>query len=151
MHTISINNIAESASKQRAAESVFEQRSSASFTTLSNVLATASNQCRKRLSDENKLFAGTMGISQNNFEYGFCPAFRNEKTKQVLLSRTANGKVSPVHMLDGLPNDWFCQNKQGNQARVLLDEITSGFVRQGVFYTREETVNAIKIFNLDDE
>ncbi|WP_250657739.1 hypothetical protein [Alkalimarinus coralli] len=151
MHTISINNITEGTSQQQTAERVFEPHSLISFTTLSSVPATVSNLCCKRLSDENKLFAGTLGLSQNNAEYGFCPAFRNEKTKQVLLSRTANGKVSPVHLLEGLPQNWFFPNTQDDQARVLLDEITSGFVRQGIFYTREETINAIKIFNLDDE
>jgi hypothetical protein len=58
------------------------------------------------LRKENKLFRGTGGVSQENRGCSFIPAFYDSYSCQVVISRFANGKPAPIHVLDGLPEDW---------------------------------------------
>ena len=103
-----------------------------------------------RLANENQEFSGTGGISQNNYEYGFIPAFRNENTQEVSLSRLANGHIAPIHTLEGIPREWFLSSGNASNQMILKEHVTSGFVRQGQYYTRKQAAKAVKIFNLED-
>lgn len=103
-----------------------------------------------RLASENLEYAGTGGVSQNNHEYGFIPAFRDEDSQKVVLSKLANGQIAPIHVLEGIPSSWFLTEKGSDRSAFLKESITSGFVRQGQFYTRKQAAAAVKIFNLED-
>lgn len=98
---------------------------------------------RKRMRRENLAFAGTGGISPVSRKASFEPAFRDDATGQVELSRYANGDLAPMHLLDGLPADWIIERDQDGRACALKASIVAGFVRDGEFYTREQAARAL--------
>ena len=53
------------------------------------------------LRQENQIFLGTGGVSQENRQQGFRPAFRDDATGKVYVSTLANGRPAPFHLLDG--------------------------------------------------
>ncbi len=143
MSHLFIGNIPFSLREQRVAEAFVKQVSESSIVSTSSCSISYSS-----LINENKEFAGTGGISENNHEFGFLPAFRHEDTQEVELSRMPNGNIAPIHTLDALPKNWFSLTESG---RLTLKAcVTSGFVRQGQFYTRKDAARAVKIFNLED-
>ena len=81
---------------------------------------------------------GTGGVSAENREHGFRPAFRDTATGQTYLSTFADGLPAPFHILDGLPDEVvLARDRYGRISRV-LGSIVAGFLREGVFYTRSE-------------
>ncbi len=94
------------------------------------------------LHDENRLYAKTQGISQCNRSGGFCPGYLNLASGESVLSRFSDGSLAPVHVLDGLPDAWVI--RRDAQGRVIETSagIISGFIRDGVFYTRDEAIRA---------
>ena len=97
---------------------------------------------RLNLRQENAVFGGTGGVSEQNRPLGFRPAYRNAATGRIVFSRFADGRIAPVHVLDGLPDDWVvARDAQGRVCRVLAT-VHAGFVRHGEFYTREAAAKA---------
>ncbi|MEJ2088040.1 MAG: hypothetical protein P8Y69_06125 [Gammaproteobacteria bacterium] len=92
----------------------------------------------ERLRAENEAFAGTAGVSQNNSQARFVPAFRDTDSGRVEIARLANGEPAPMHLLCGLPDDWVTGRDENGRIVAILDTVIAGFVRDGVFYTREE-------------
>ena len=52
---------------------------------------------------ETAYYRGTNGSSDNNRGLGFQSAFFDQATRTVYLSRFADGRLAPFHLLDGLP------------------------------------------------
>ncbi len=99
--------------------------------------------CDCELQSQNELYAGTGGISQNNRAAGFVPAYRNAATGQTVVSRFADGRPAPVHVLEGLPREWIAaRDEQGTACRALAS-VVAGFVRDGVFYTRDAAARLV--------
>lgn len=96
---------------------------------------------KNRLEYENELYANSGGISQNNANAHFIPAFKNIDTGEIALSRYSNGKTAPFHLMDGLPDTWV---KTTNKTTDLKASIISGFVRLGRFFDRQEAADFIK-------
>ena len=88
---------------------------------------------------ENLAFAGTAGVSRNNRASGFTPAFLDKKTGLVEISRFKNGRPSPTHIISWLPSSWASRLASDGSVENLKPGIIAGFVRDGVFYTREQT------------
>jgi hypothetical protein len=61
----------------------------------------------------------------------------------VEISRFADGKPAPLHLLDGLPNKWVAQRDRQGQVTRLIPGIQAGFVRGGRFYARVQAARAI--------
>lgn len=97
----------------------------------------------KSLRHDNLAFAGTAGVSPVSRRARFEPAFRDEETGRVELSRYANGTVAPMHLMDGLPDDWVTDRDARGCACALKPTIVAGFVRDGDFYTREQAASLI--------
>lgn len=95
------------------------------------------------LKKENQRFANSPGISVNNKAYNFLPAFQDIRSGCCLVSRFADGRFAPVHILDGLPEEWIEARKPDGQVIRACPQIISGFLRNGRFYTREEASQAI--------
>lgn len=93
---------------------------------------------RNRIRRENLAFAGTGGVSPENRCRRFEPAFRDEDTGRVELSRYADGAPAPMHLIDGLPAEWICCRDPRGRPAALKSSIVAGFVRDGRFYTREQ-------------
>ena len=68
------------------------------------------------LKQENQRFAGTGGVSENNRQAFFVPAFKNALTGEVALSRFRDGRIAPCHLIDGLPDEWIAA-RDGLSAR----------------------------------
>ncbi len=87
---------------------------------------------------ENKKFAGTRGISENNRDMNFYPAFLDKRDGRVEVARTQSGGTAPCHLIDWLPSEWAKAVDLKGRVQALKPEIIAGFVRDGIFYTREE-------------
>jgi hypothetical protein len=96
---------------------------------------------KSRIRRENLAFAGTGGVSAENRCERFEPAFRDEATGRVEVSRFSDGNPAPMHLMDGLPEDWVDTRDENGRACSLKHTIVAGFVRDGAFYTREEAAD----------
>jgi hypothetical protein len=94
------------------------------------------------LRQQNLAFAGTNGVSQNNRGKRFQAAFRDEDSGRVEIARFDNGKVAPAHLIVGLPREWAVSFTSDDAILAIKSTIIAGFVRDGVFYTREEAADA---------
>jgi len=97
----------------------------------------------ERLELENHAFAGSGGVSQENHSRGFCPAFYDEETGAIELSRFSNGTPAPVHLLEGLPEAWVVERDVNGMIRSIKQSVIAGFVCGGLFYTRQQAAQAI--------
>ncbi len=98
---------------------------------------------RARLAWENQRHKKTRGISQNCHHAGYAPAFQNRLTGETRMSTFADGSPAAVHLLDGLPDHWVISRDADNHVTEVLDTVVSGFVRDGVFFTREQVAQRI--------
>ncbi len=90
------------------------------------------------LLNENIAYAGTFGVSQHNGLAGFLPAFHDTETGRIELSRFADGTPSPIHLLDGLPDDWIIHKSAQGHVTAIKRSVVAGFLFNGSFLTREQ-------------
>ena len=95
-----------------------------------------------KLRRENHQFARTCGLSVNNANQNFIPAFRNEQTGEVALARFADGRIAPMHLIINLPEAWATAHNARGQISAVLDCVVAGFVHNGQFFTRAEAAAA---------
>jgi len=95
------------------------------------------------LTRQNRAFAGTGGVSEQNRCGGFRPAFHDLASGRTALARFADGRPAPMHLLDGLPKEWLVQRDTAGRVKAIKATIIAGFVREGLFYTREEAAAAL--------
>lgn len=98
--------------------------------------------CQSRLERENASYAGTSGVSEIACSKRFVPAFKDDDTGRVEVSRFADGKDAPVHVLEGLPAEWATEVDANGHPSELKTSIISGFLRGDEFFTREEAAKA---------
>jgi len=91
---------------------------------------------------QNVAFAGTGGRSEENRNLGFRPAFFDFATQTIYLSRFANGRPAPFHMLDGLPEEVVVDRSPTGRVISAKATLISGFERGGFFYTRTAAARA---------
>lgn len=94
------------------------------------------------LKQENVAHAGTGGRSQCNAGLGFHPAFLDTATFAIYLSRFADGRPAPFHMLDGLPDEVVLVRSTSGHVVAAKGTLISGFERNGFFYTRTAAARA---------
>ena len=92
---------------------------------------------QQRLDLENIRYHGTGGVSQNR-SCAFWPAFMDTQTRAVYLSRFTDGRLAPFHILDGLPDELVLWRNAGERGAVVRASVVSGFIREGLFYSRDE-------------
>lgn len=95
------------------------------------------------LGRENITFGGTGGVSRENRSFGFRPAFRDADTGAVYASCFANGQPAPFHLLDGLPDAIVVTRHPTGRVAAVKQSITSGFICDGRFYTREQAAEQV--------
>jgi hypothetical protein len=98
----------------------------------------------KQLQHENQVHTGTGARSQENAGLGFAPAFLDFRTQQIYLSRFADGRLAPFHLLDGLPDEVVVDRAASGRVVTAKATLISGFVRNGFFYTRSAAARAAK-------
>ncbi len=91
---------------------------------------------------ENDSFSGTQGVSENCRDRHFVPAFRDRLTGETHTSMFEDGRPATIHLLDGLPDHWVVSRDKHHHVTAVLETVVSGFVRDGVFFTREEVATA---------
>lgn len=96
------------------------------------------------LRDDYRRFRGTGGISQENRCCDFLPAFLDSHTGIVYLSRFADGRIAPMHLLDGLPAELVVRRSATGRVMAVRSSLTAGFVRAGRFYTRTQAAQALR-------
>ena len=111
-------------------------RAAPSETTMKRVMSEAV------LKKENVAFEGTGGRSQENTNLGFRPAFFDFATQTLYLSRFANGRPAPFHLLDGLPEEVVVDRSPNGRVVSAKATLISGFERNGFFYTRTAAARA---------
>jgi len=62
---------------------------------------------------------------------------------RVYLSRFADGRRAPIHVLDGLPGELVTTRDGAGRVAGTVDSIVAGFVRRGQFMTRDEAARGI--------
>lgn len=97
----------------------------------------------RNLGRENLAFCGSGGVSAENRSFGFRPAFLDVDTGAVYSSRFANGQPAPFHLLDGLPDEVVLTRHPTGRVAAVKKSITSGFVYDGRFYTREQAAEQV--------
>jgi hypothetical protein len=85
---------------------------------------------------ENARFQGTGGVSAQARHSGFRPAFLDTQSETVYLSRFADGRPAPFHLLDGLPDELVISRSAGGRVAAVKTGVIAGFVLEGRFYTR---------------
>lgn len=98
------------------------------------------NELRLRL--ENIRHAGSGGRSQQNAGLGFQAAFLDCATMTIHLSRFRDGRLAPMHLLDGLPDDVVVDRAASGRVLAAKATLVSGFERNGFFYTRSAAARA---------
>lgn len=94
---------------------------------------------KRYLELEEAAHRGTGGIAAENRHLGFVPAFMDSSTGKVYQCILADGRPSPFHALDGLPDALVvAYDRRGRPARV-VGTMISGFTLDSRFYTREQT------------
>lgn len=99
------------------------------------------------LQDQNQLFQDTGGISEENGVLGFLPAFYDTQTGTVYLSRFRDGRLAPMHLLDGLPKELVMHYTPSGKVTVVKASVTAGFVFGGRFLTREQAAQAVREYD----
>jgi hypothetical protein len=94
--------------------------------------------CKAQLRQQNQMYAGTGGVSAENRAQGFVPAFFDTESRTVAISRFANGNPAPIHVLDGLPEEWVVYRDDCGKVRTVKTSVIAGFVCRGTFYTRAQ-------------
>jgi hypothetical protein len=92
---------------------------------------------------ENSRYRGTGGVSSRSRCEGFRPAFMDADTRVVYLSRFTDGRIAPFHTLDGLPPELVVGRNASGRVFAVKPSVISGFVRGGLFYTRDEAAAAV--------
>lgn len=88
-------------------------------------------------------YRGTGGCSEENGDFGFRPAFRDDDTGVVYRARFLDGNPAPFHVLDGLPDEVVVSRAETGRVLAVKGSLVSGFVRLGRFYTRDEAAAAL--------
>ena len=96
------------------------------------------------LRKQNQIFKSTGGISERNRSQGFIPAFYDSKSHQTRISRFANGIPAPIHVLDGLPEEWIIGRDPSGKVMAVKATVIAGFIYQGSFYTREQAAQVVQ-------
>lgn len=94
------------------------------------------------LRKQNLAFVGSGGVSEENRPSGFRPAFYDVATCRGELARFADGRPAPMHLLDGLPDTWVAERDAAGRITAIKETVIAGFVRDGLFYTREQAATA---------
>ena len=84
-----------------------------------------------------KAFESTGGTSKDNGKYGFLPAFLDTQTGVVYISRFADGRLAPLHVLDGLPEHLAIERNSFGHILAVKESVIAGFLKHSNFYTRE--------------
>ncbi len=94
---------------------------------------------------ESSKYRGSGGISQNNRNKGYVPAFCDQTTGQSYVSRFADGRPAPIHLLDGLPASLIVARTSQGSVVAAKASVVAGFIHNGCFVTREQAARELAV------
>lgn len=100
------------------------------------------NELRLRL--ENLRHAASGGRSPQGASLGFHAAFLDCATMTIYLSRFRDGRLAPMHLLDGLPEEVVVDRAASGRVVAAKATLVCGFERNGFFYTRSSAARAVE-------
>jgi hypothetical protein len=103
------------------------------------------------LRNENAAHEGTGGVSRCNASMGFRPAFFDYATHRIYPSRFRDGRASPFHVLDGLPDEVIAIRADDGRVLAAKATLISGFERNGYFFTRTAAARAVREWSTGEE
>ena len=80
--------------------------------------------------------------AEKNHGLGFSPAYLDYRTFTIYPSRFADGRLAPLHLLDGLPDEVVVYRAPSGRVLAARATLISGFLRSGFFYTRRAAERA---------
>jgi len=83
------------------------------------------------------------GAVFSDVSFGFMPAFKSLKDERVHLSTDSHGKLSVMHLFDGLPDHWVQERDEKGKALCLKSDVIAGFMRDARFYTLSDIMHNI--------
>lgn len=97
-------------------------------------------QCmtQERLELETEIYEDSGATSTHCRPYGFRPAFYDTQSRLIHMSRFSDGRLAPIHLLDGLPEQVVVARDSDGRIEAVKESIISGFEMYGRFYTRDE-------------
>lgn len=101
------------------------------------------------LEQETIVYQGSGGVSADNRCFGFRPAFRNAETGHVYPSRFADGRLAPIHLIEGLPDELVVARSAAGRVVSVKDSVQSGFTLNGCFYDRDEAARYLRLNRSD--
>ncbi|NOY61940.1 MAG: hypothetical protein GXP10_02090 [Gammaproteobacteria bacterium] len=99
---------------------------------------------QRHLKYQNMVFCNTGGTSQGNRYHHFVPAFLDSEQGDVFRSCHRDGSPSAIHLLEGLPEHLVLKRDDTGNVTAAKESIISGFLRNNLFYTREEAAQIVK-------
>ena len=90
------------------------------------------------LSEQNAAFRGSGGVSEENRSRDFRPVFLDRETGNVYLSRFADGRPAPMHLLDGLPDEVVVARQSSGSVHSIKPTVIAGFLWCQKFFTRDQ-------------
>ena len=90
------------------------------------------------LEKQQRTYQKISGMNISDLCVGFIPAFRDMTTNETHLSVTAEGAVSPIHLIDSLPLEWVTEWDVEGYAKTLKRSVIAGFFRGEEFFTLEQ-------------
>jgi hypothetical protein len=95
------------------------------------------------LERETEAYRGSGGTSEESGHRGFRPAFLDTRTAVVYPSRFCDGTPAPFHCIAGLPDNVIAERDPAGRVVSVHGAVVSGFVRDGVFFTRDEAAACV--------
>ena len=95
------------------------------------------------LKHQNREFKETGGISSNNRQLQFVPAFKDTETGEVCTICNPDGSPSLIHNLNAAPRSWIVQQDASGRVLALKGTIVAGFVLDQIFYTRQQAADYV--------
>lgn len=92
---------------------------------------------------DNLAYAGTGGVSKHATCARFLPAFKDLNTGRVEIARKMDGAPAPCHLICALPAEWAKECDDEGRVCAVRSGIIAGFVRDQVFYTREQAAHLV--------
>ena len=94
----------------------------------------------RSLKMQHSVDAGTHVESNTAGASGFRPACLDKATGRVEVARLRNGKPAPAHLIAWLPRQWAAAMQADGSIVRVREGIIAGYVRDGVFLTREQAL-----------
>lgn len=92
----------------------------------------------RRLAIQASDYPGARSVPHHVADAGLTPAFLDKRTGRIEIARTRVGLPASTHVIDWLPREWAKSVTDKGRVSSLRPEIISGYIRDGIFYTREE-------------